>query len=207
MPTQTQITAYGHYLPRYSELDPEEASRRTGLIFDSGKGRFTFDLLGQIIFAAWPEFELIPADHAGCPKTLYNFQTQILFIRYLLEGTYIPPTGGFKAYHELPWGELYNANFRGRCIKRFAYGFGYKPDSFKHAAAALGGKEHDQKDMAYDFTFIGGITCRLILWTPDDEFPPSAQFLFSDNTQFAFNAEDLAVVGDIIITALKECKE
>jgi hypothetical protein len=39
---------------------------------------------------------------------------------------------------------------------------------------------------------------------PDDEFPPSAQFLFSDNTPAAFNAEDLAAVGDVIIGTLKE---
>jgi len=205
MPTQTQITAYGYYLPRYSELDPAEASQRTGLVFDTQAGRFHADLLGHTIYAQWPDFKLIPADPAGCPKTLYNFQTQILLIRFLLEGTHMQANGSFMAYRELPWGELYNSNFQGRCIKRFAYGFGYKPEAFKKAAERLGGVKADLKDIAYDMSFIGGITCRLILWMPDDEFPPSAQILFSDNTQFAFNAEDLAVVGDIIISALKEC--
>ncbi len=41
------------------------------------------------------------------------------------------------------------------------------------------------------------------LWTGDDEFPPASQILFEDNFPYAYQAEDLAVVGDISITTLK----
>jgi hypothetical protein len=75
---------------------------------------------------------------------------------------------------------------------------------FNRAAERLGGSLNKAGDASYDLMFMGGVICRLILWAPDEEFPPSAQFLFSDNTPAAFNAEDLAVVGDIVITALKE---
>ena len=44
---------------------------------------------------------------------------------------------------------------------------------------------------------------RLIVWAGDDEFPPSAQMLFSDNFPNAFNAEDRAVIGDLLIHELK----
>ena len=38
----------------------------------------------------------------------------------------------------------------------------------------------------------------------DDEFPPSAQILFSDNFPAAFTqGEDMAVVGDVTIDMLK----
>ena len=43
----------------------------------------------------------------------------------------------------------------------------------------------------------------MILWAGDDEFPPSSQILFSDNFPNAFQAEDMAVVGDITITMIK----
>ncbi|MBR4755026.1 MAG: DUF3786 domain-containing protein, partial [Lachnospiraceae bacterium] len=43
-----------------------------------------------------------------------------------------------------------------------------------------------------------------ILWAADDEFPPSSQILFSDNFEYAFKAEDMAVVGDISIGAMKK---
>jgi len=87
---------------------------------------------------------------------------------------------------------------------RFAYGFGYKPGAFEKAAEKLGGGKLELGDKSFDLPFLGGVVCRFILWTPDDEFPPSAQILFSDNAQFAFNAEDLAGVGDVVIGALKE---
>ena len=46
-----------------------------------------------------------------------------------------------------------------------------------------------------------------MLWAGDEEFPPSSQILFSDNFPLSFEAEDLAVVGDIAIGTLKKMKE
>ena len=43
----------------------------------------------------------------------------------------------------------------------------------------------------------------MILWEGDDEFPPSSQILFSDNFPVSFAAEDMAVMGDVIIGSLK----
>ena len=37
----------------------------------------------------------------------------------------------------------------------------------------------------------------------DEEFPPSSQILFSDNFPVSFQAEDMAVMGDVIIGSLK----
>jgi hypothetical protein len=43
---------------------------------------------------------------------------------------------------------------------------------------------------------------RILVWAGDDEFPPSAQVLYSDNF-ITFAAEDRVVAGDILITAIK----
>jgi len=203
MNNQMQDAPLEHYHALFRELDPEEASKRTGLPFDAGSSRFEICLLGYTIYAKWPDFELAPADPERCPKILYGFSTQILAIRFLISGAASPSCGEFKAYRELPWGALYDANFQGRCIKRLAYGFGYKLGTFEKAAEALGGVKSGVGDVSYDLPFIGGLVCRLILWAPDDEFPPSSQILFSDNAPVAFNAEDLAGVGDVVISALK----
>ena len=58
-------------------------------------------------------------------------------------------------------------------------------------------------DVSYEFEFINGLHVRFILWAGDEEFPPSSQILFEDNFPYAYQAEDLAVVGDISITTLK----
>ena len=44
---------------------------------------------------------------------------------------------------------------------------------------------------------------QMILWEGDEEFPPSSQILFSDNFPVSFQAEDMAVMGDVIIGSLK----
>ena len=201
---QLQAEPLEYYFAKYRELDPVEAAKRTGLEYDPEQNRFTFDALGHTIYAKWPELVLTPADSDSCPKDLYAFTMQIIAMRFLISGAAMPSGGVFKAYRDLPWGEVYDENFQGRCIKRFAYGFGYKPDAFRKAAGSLGGITLEQGDASYDLPFLGGVTCRFILWTPDEEFPPSAQILFSDNIRFAFNAEDLAAIGDIVIGALKE---
>jgi len=228
MKKQNQEASLEYYLPLFERLDPTEVTARTNIEFDTELSCFVLHNLGHKLHATHPNFSLLPAEsnnnvHAAhsapntpCPKTLYGFQMQILTMRVLTAGVYAPPTPTMKAYRELPWGDLYDPNFSGRCIKRFAYGFGYKSEAFEKAAPLLGGSKvggskpdlssSASGDVAFDFPFLGGITCRFILWKPDDEFPPSAQILFSDNAPLIYNAEDLAVVGDIIISTLKELK-
>ena len=49
-----------------------------------------------------------------------------------------------------------------------------------------------------------GLEMQFLLWQGDDEFPPNAQILFSDNFQHAFTAEDLANIGDIVMNRMKQ---
>jgi len=206
MKKQNWEISFEYHLKKYSEIDPVEAAVRMGLEFDMELSCFKINHLNKSFLVKWPVFELSPLDIDTCPKTLYEIQMQVLVMRVLYLGIAAPSTGSFKAYRELPWGDVYDTNFNGRCIKRFAFGFGFKPEAFSTAAEKLGGKKQNPGDISYDFSFLGGITCRFILWKPDEEFPPSAQILFSDNAALMYNAEDLAAVGDVIISALKEVK-
>ena len=53
-------------------------------------------------------------------------------------------------------------------------------------------------------TLMEGLTMQFILYLGDEEFPPNAQILFSDNFRYAFTAEDLANVGDIVLNRMKK---
>jgi len=208
MEKQNWEISFDIHLSKFRAIDPEETAVRTNIEYIAEQSHFSFDVLGSKLFASWPEFKLTSA--AGdktVPSAILDIQMQVLVMRVLYQGVYAPSSGAFKAYRELPWGEVYDTNFNGRCIKRFAYGFGFKPDSFIQASEALGGIRCDHGDVAYDFKFFGGVICRFILWKPDDEFPPSAQILFSDNAALMYNAEDLAAVGDVVIGTLKEASK
>lgn len=207
-PTKDLNQLYGTplaiYRERYMALDPQEASRRTGLPFEVSGSRFVLTVLGFSVYAPWPEFALIPADAELCPKDLYGPKAQILMIRHLLEGSRVEAGGAWLPYRELPWGDVYDRQFTGRCITRLAFIFGAKPDLFVKCCEKLGGVPYMKGDASCDLEFLPGITVRLILWSGDDEFPPQSQWLFSDNTPLAFTAEDVAVMGDVICGALKE---
>ena len=58
-------------------------------------------------------------------------------------------------------------------------------------------------DCSIEFDFIPGLTVRASVWEGDDEFPANAQITFSDSFLTAFAAEEIAVVGDTFMNALK----
>ncbi len=186
------------YLERFAGLDPEAASARCGAPFD-GSG-FAFTLLGTPLRLTWPE-GLVEAPE-GAPRAASSNPTRILLLRYVCEGVFAPSTGRFLAYRELPWGAVYDANFSGRCSRRLAGTFSSDLEGFRRACLALGGREQTLPDASFDLDFLDGLTVRVALRDGDDEFPPTSQFLFSDNIVTAFTAEDAAVIGETVIRFL-----
>jgi len=187
---------YLHYLEELQKLDPKEAAERCGVKYDPEEQTFLFQLLNKGYILKYPGFEVVNGELSIAEK--------ILLMRYLLEGKLVPASGKFLTYREMPWGEVYNQQFTGRCIMRLTYSYGVRPDAFSATLEKLGAKPIKAGDRAYELEFMEGLFLRLILWEADDEFPPSVQVLFSDNFQFAFSAEDMAVVGDITINTMKK---
>ena len=60
-----------------------------------------------------------------------------------------------------------------------------------------------RSDCGWEVDLMEGLAIQFLLWLGDDEFPPNAQILFSDNFRWAFTAEDLANVGDIVLNRMK----
>ena len=178
---------FGQYLEQFEAMDPKAASARTGIPYDEArkvtclnKSEDTYAIMEDAVDA------------------------KIFAIRYLLNGVKSESTGKFLTYRELPSGDLYFQQFQGRCLMRLAYGFGFKLDKFADIFERLGAKKLTYGDISYEIEFINDHYVRFILWSGDDEFPPSSQILFSDNFPLSFETYDLAVVGDISITTLKK---
>lgn len=201
---------FEHYLKAYQDLEPEEISRRTGIPYDSENSAFRLRLMGVTYKITHPDYEVIHMDgeKIGWFPLEQKANARILVLRFLTSGTAAPSSGKFLTYREIPWGEVYFKQFQGRCILRLAYGFGNKMEQFEAIMDKIGGKKLAIGDASYEFEFLNELRLRMILWAGDDEFPPSAQILFSDNFPVAFNqGEDMAVVGDVSIDMLKELKK
>ena len=186
-----------YYRGIFAAADPVDLSRKTHVPFAGG--RFELTLLTRPVAITWPDMEAVFTDEgtAAAPNI------RILLGRLLMEGSLTPAAGRLLAYTDMPWGNVYAQQFRGRCILRLAGTYGRRIQDFRSACEALGGRPADSGDVSYDMPFLPGLTVRLILWEGDDEFQPQAQILFSDNFPAAFQAEDNAVVGDILLNALR----
>jgi hypothetical protein len=103
----------------------------------------------------------------------------------------------------MPWGELYIKPYTGRVLTRAAVTFGTRVEKFRAACERLGGLPLKHGDAGFEFDFIGGYKMRILVWAADEEFPPNAQVLYSDNFAEGFAAEDRVVAGDILISHIK----
>ena len=186
-----------HYKAAFAAADPAEMSARSRVPYT--EGQFTLTLLGRPVTVSWPDMVSRFSDDGA--ETASN--TRILLARLLLEGALTPAKGQLLAYTDMPWGNVYAQQFRGRCILRLAGTYGHSLSGFEAAAAKVAGVPAESGDRSFDLPFLPGLTVRLILWEGDEEFPAQAQILFSDNFSAAFGAEDIAVVGDVLLNAMK----
>jgi hypothetical protein len=193
-----------HYTPLFASLDPAEVCARCNVSFIESDSEFAVTFLGRDYRIAYPEFSVrAETPEEGFMPLIALSEAQLLVMRYLIEGRYIQPLGTFLTFREMPWGAVYTTTFDGRCIKRLAFGFGGKPEALEKAMMRIGAVTVKTGDFGYEFELLPGLKIQFILWQADDEFPPSAQILFSDNFSMAFTAEDMAVVGDVTITTAK----
>jgi len=198
---------FEHYLEKYRSLDPVEAAQRLNILYDAEDQEFRLRFMGHEYAVACPVFTVRPLDLPEGEPDLFrsSIPAQMFLLRYLLEGQYVQGSGKFMTFREVPtYGELYIQPFTGRCLKRLTYGFGYKLNAFAEAMERIPGvKKLSMGDVSYEFELVNGYHMQFIFWEGDDEFPPSAQILYSDNFQFGFHAEDMVVAGDLSITTVK----
>lgn len=194
-----------HYLEEYRKIDPKEAALRCGVPYDEEKQQFHIRLMGYHYLVAHPEFAIQKEqeEEEGAFLLLDSVPAKIIVLRFLISGQAVKSSGKYLTYREVPWGEVYFRQFEGRCLMRLKFSFGFKLEQFSAAMEKMGARKIAMGDVAYEFEFINGLHVRFILWAGDDEFPPSSQILFEDNFPYAYQAEDLAVVGDISINTLK----
>ena len=188
---------FAHYEQLFRSLDPQEAAERTGAKWD-GK-EFYVNLLGREYAISHPDYALRALDQGKLPP----LPTQTFLLRYLLEGKAAAWEGQWKTFREMPWGEMYIKPYTGRVLTRAAFTFGTRVAKFKAAAEKMGAAPVAHGDAGYEFDLIGGYKMRILVWEGDDEFPPNAQVLYSENFAEGFAAEDRVVAGDILISTIK----
>ena len=188
---------FAHYEEKFRVLEPAEAALRTGAKWD-GK-EFYVNLLGREFAVSHPVYAIRAVDGGKLPP----LPTQTFLLRYLLESKTVAWAGAWKTFREMPWGEMYITPYTGRCLTRAAFTFGTRVAAFKAACEKMGAVAVKHGDAGYQFELIGDYRMQILVWEGDDEFPPNAQILYSDNFAEGFAAEDRVVAGDILISTIR----
>ena len=189
---------FAHYEEKFRSLDPMEVAERLPEVpFENGE--FTLNLLGREFAISHPQYAIRALDGGSLPP----LPTQTFLLRYLLESREVAWCGTWKTFREMPWGEMYIKPYTGRVLTRAAFTFGFRTAAFAAAAEKMGAVKLPHGDAGYEFTLIGGYRMQILVWEGDDEFPPNAQVLYSDNFERGFAPEDRVVAGDILISVIK----
>ena len=189
---------FAYYEEKFRELDPVEVTGRLTDVKWDGK-EFTVTMLCRAFALSHPQYSIRALDGGAIPP----LPTQTFLLRYLLECRDAAWQGGWKTFREMPWGELYIKPYTGRVLTRAAFTFGTRLKAYRTAAEKMGAVAVDHGDAGYQFSLIGPYQMQILVWEGDDEFPPNAQVLYSDNFETAFAPEDRVVAGDILISAIK----
>lgn len=189
---------FSFYEEKFRQLQPENVLERLSGIAWDGK-EFTLTLLGRAFAISYPDYAIRALDGGSLPP----LPTQTFLLRYLLESRDVAWKGEWKTFREMPWGEMYITPYTGRVLTRAAFTLGTRIAKFRAAAEKMGAEPVPHGDAGFRFTLVGGYQMQILVWEGDEEFPPSAQVLYSDNFAEGFAAEDRVVAGDILISTLK----
>ena len=189
---------FAYYEEKYRALNPEEVTARVTDVKWDGK-EFYVNLLGREFALSYPEYAIRAVDNGPVPP----LPVQTFLLRYLQESKTVAWMGTWKTFREMPWGEMYIKPYTGRVLTRAAFTFGTRVAAFRAAAEKMGAVALPHGDAGYQFDLIGGYKMQIMVWEGDEEFPPNAQVIYSDNFETGFAAEDRVVAGDILISTIK----
>ena len=203
MPADHRLSLQARHAPAF--LPVAESPQIRGFVITEHVFRSRCQLLSfarqQIAYHLRQEFSEFDLHHQF--SRLKNLPCQTFLLRFLLEGRAAEPSGGYKTFREMPWGEMYIGPYTGRVLTRAAFTFGTRVEKFRAACEAMGALAIPHGDAGFQFDFLGGYRMQIMVYAGDEEFPPSSQVLYSDNFETGFAAEDRVVAGDILISAIK----
>ena len=189
---------FSYYEGLFKDLKPESVKERLSAV-KWENGEFYVNLLGREFAIAHPEYAIRALAGGKIP----SLSTQTFMLRYLLECKDVAWGGQWKTFREMPWGEMYITPYTGRVLTRAAFTFGTRVPAFKAACEKMGAMPLSHGDAGYQFELVSGYSIQILVWAGDEEFPPNAQVIYSDNFAEAFAAEDRVVAGDILISTIK----
>ncbi|CAH2213291.1 DUF3786 domain-containing protein [Tepidibacter aestuarii] len=183
----------------FQKTDPQIMAKLTGNDYDEDNNIFTLKLINKTYKVKYPSGDTYNENG----EEVSSYIIKIMILRYLVNGKGISQTGKDITFKDINGGHVYYKNFYNRTISRLAKIYGNNLKRFEQDFENIECEKRNMGDLAYKFEFLKNVFFTFVVWEGDEEFNPSANVLFDSNIEYYFNAEDLAVMVDIVITFIK----
>ena len=133
---------------------------------------------------------------------------QCLILTYFAAADGTTPSRRWIGFRELPNGRFYVQAFEGysggrlvRELQRVAVNSapGGAVETFRRAAAELGGEPLEIGDASFAFTILPRVHLGVVYWEGDDESPSQARVLFEDTAAHYMSTDGLAILGSQLV--------
>ncbi|NMM62710.1 DUF3786 domain-containing protein [Clostridium sp. P21] len=191
---------YEYIQNMFAKEDPVQISQQSGIYYDEENHYFKIKIMGKEYNIKHPQGNMYDLK---TQKEISAYTIKTIVLRYLVNSKNVPVFNKDITYKEIPGGLVYYRNFYNRTILKLAKIFGNDLKALEEVTLCVEGTLIKKGDAACRFEFINNVYITFVIWQGDDELEASANILFDGNIQYYFNAEDLAVVGDVAIELLK----
>jgi hypothetical protein len=126
-------------------------------------------------------------------------------MHYLTHADGAAVSGNLISYRQLPGAKMFEQRFVNLVSRPMLDLFDNDADSFRQAAAALGGQAMDYKgDATFRFMALPRLPVACIFNTGEGEIPPSFSVLFDESAPHYLPTEDLTVLGGVMSSFMKK---
>jgi hypothetical protein len=188
---------YDEAIARLKGKDLEERCAAAGYTYD--RRGIEIQFLGQ-------RYVLDPFGHlleCADDSEEHALTARILILHYLEKASGAPPSGKMVGFDQLVGGRFYGGPFRERVETPLARAFAGCPEELVRASQPLGGNRAGYGDGSVILHPFPRVLVGLVVWRGDDEVPSNGKVIWDAGAEDYLCAEDIAVLGEFVVNALK----
>ncbi len=185
----------------FARRDPEAMAFNAGVSFQ--KGRLIIPFLGDVYLVSYPGGD-VRCGNGRDKEGEIALAVQIILLHYLVHSTPAVLEGGFISFKELPGGNIYLGPFTGRVIRPLLKYFGRQPEKLVAAGEKMGGKPAGIGEFSVTLPVLPKIPVTFVVWSGDEEFPPTGNALFDPSAPKHLHTEDYVVLCGLALDRLRK---
>lgn len=165
-----------------SALDARSVTANADAGFDAVDSRYALTCFGQRIRVSLKERVLASDSPLGMSLlTSLGSHSRLSILRYLIHAVDLPLSGRLVRPSDLPGGDIFSKGTHLLPLDRVAARFSNRAPAFFEAGRRLGGTKLDYGDLSLRLLPFPRVPVVLILWSGDDEFPPTSSLLLDSS--------------------------